>query len=134
MNPLGKKIVNLLDKQNMTQKELAEKVGVSEITISRYINGSREPKSNILCDIASTLGVSMDYLLGNVPQLEIDEDYFNETDLVKNLENILKNLSSGKAIINGQKIDDYNSELIKIQVKSMLNQIKLQQDKFNKPQ
>jgi transcriptional regulator with XRE-family HTH domain len=48
----------------MMQKELAEKVGVNEMAISRYIHGGRMVSVSILIDICKVLNVSADYLLG----------------------------------------------------------------------
>lgn len=49
---------------NMKQYELAEKVGVSYITISRYVCGERMPRAQIVALMAKALGVTTDYLLG----------------------------------------------------------------------
>ena len=54
----------ILDNQGMAQKELAEKAGVTELEISRYVHDERIPQTLILIDICDTLHVSSDYLLG----------------------------------------------------------------------
>lgn len=59
----------------MTQKELAEKVGVATITIQQYERNVREPKFEIVKRIAKALGVSQFDLLR--PVMEHDEDYVN---------------------------------------------------------
>lgn len=61
---IGYRISELLEKQGITQRDLAKMVNVTETTISRYINNFREPKGSILNDIAVALNVSSDYLLG----------------------------------------------------------------------
>lgn len=61
---LGDKIIELLKEQQMTQKELAERIGLTETAISRYINGSREPKPDIIANMATALHTTADYLLG----------------------------------------------------------------------
>lgn len=61
---IGYRISELLEKQGITQRDLAKMINVTETTISRYINNSREPKGSILNDIAVALNVSSDYLLG----------------------------------------------------------------------
>lgn len=48
--------------RSMTQKELANKVGVSENAMSSYINGRRVPKTYMVQRIAETLHCSMEYL------------------------------------------------------------------------
>ena len=64
MASIGEKILNLRKKQNLSQKELAEKVGITEASLSRYENNLREPKAEIIAKISEILGCSTDYLLG----------------------------------------------------------------------
>ncbi len=59
-----KRLQMLLDENNMNQKELAHKVGVTEVTISRYMNGERKPRVEIINKIAEALNTTTDYLLG----------------------------------------------------------------------
>ena len=59
------KNLRLLRKQNrMSQFMLADKLGVSQRTISHYENGPSEPSLQILCRIARIFKVSVDELLG----------------------------------------------------------------------
>lgn len=53
-----------LKSANMTQKELAEKCGSTEASISRYITGERVPRATAVCRISEALNVSPNYLLG----------------------------------------------------------------------
>jgi len=61
---IGVRILPLLEKRAMTQAKLAETVGVTATTMSRWISGSRVPKANHLLYMADALGVSADYILG----------------------------------------------------------------------
>lgn len=54
----------LLDEHNMSQTQLAKKVGTTNVTICRYINGERIPRIDVVSKIASVFNVSLDYLLG----------------------------------------------------------------------
>ena len=54
----------LLDESNMTQTQLAEKIGTTNVTICRYINGKRVPRIDVASKIAAIFNVSLDYLLG----------------------------------------------------------------------
>lgn len=63
-NNLGGRIANLLKKSGLTQRELADKVGVTESSMSRYVNESRIPKGTIIANIANALHTTSDYLLG----------------------------------------------------------------------
>ena len=61
---LGVRIAETLEKRNMTQKELAERLGISEGVISRYISGDREPKPEMVANLATALNTTSDHLLG----------------------------------------------------------------------
>ena len=54
----------LLKEQGISQKELAEVVGVTEASMSRYMHSERIPKSAIIANIATALHTTSDYLLG----------------------------------------------------------------------
>lgn len=71
---IGKRIHDLLEARGMSQRELADRIGVTETSISRYINNEREPRSAILAKIANTLGVSMEFILYG----EISTEYYAE--------------------------------------------------------
>lgn len=71
---LGERIQSLLEARGMTRKELAEASGLTEAAISRYVNGTRNPKSISISAIAKALNVTSDELLGNT------NDSVNEVD------------------------------------------------------
>lgn len=48
----------------LSQKELAERIGVAPNTFHGYESGKHDPKSELLVDIARVCGVSVDFLLG----------------------------------------------------------------------
>lgn len=54
----------LLKEHGMTQRELAEKIGCTEVTMSRYLSGQRVPKGPIIAQTAKILHCSCDYLVG----------------------------------------------------------------------
>ena len=47
-----------------TQKELAEKLGISQQEISRYERGEVKAPINYICDVAEVCNVSVDFILG----------------------------------------------------------------------
>ena len=55
----GTLIKELREKQNMTQKQLAEKLNVSDKTISKWENNRGLPDISIIDSLAKTLGVSV---------------------------------------------------------------------------
>lgn len=60
----GERLLSQLQKQGITQKELAERINTTEATLSRYVSGNREPKADVLANIATALHTTSDYLLG----------------------------------------------------------------------
>ena len=93
----------LLDEHNMSQTQLAKKVGTTNVTICRYLTGERVPRLDVVTKIADVFNVSLDYLLG----LSNDENIQNSnenSDL--NIDMIIKSLYS---------LDD-NSHLSKNQI------------------
>ena len=72
-NFTAERLKRLLESQGMSQKELAEKAGITESAVSHYLKGDRIPRGAILLNIAKALGVSTDYLL-NLAEPENDSD------------------------------------------------------------
>ena len=71
------RLLSLMEEYNLTQKKLAEQVETTNVTISRYINGDREPRLEIATRLANVFNVSIDYLLGNTENKEINLDNGN---------------------------------------------------------
>ena len=65
----------LLDRENMTQKELAECIDVSESALSRYIAGRREVPIETVTEMATALHTSSDYLLGRSFDITGEESF-----------------------------------------------------------
>ncbi len=49
---------------NITQKQLADFLGISERSYQNYEYGNREPSFDVTVKLANHLNVSIDYLLG----------------------------------------------------------------------
>lgn len=70
---LGLRIAEVLQTRGVTQRELAGRIGVNEAVISRYVSGDRDPKPDVLANIATALHTTSDYLLG------IEDEEFNHS-------------------------------------------------------
>lgn len=73
---LGERITELLEKNSMTQRELAELVGVTTASMSRYISNDRTPKGPIIANIATALHTTTDYLLGSEGEADFENEYY----------------------------------------------------------
>lgn len=80
MSRLGKRIRELRDSHNMTIKELSDKSGVGQSTISEIETGkAKNPKSETLSKLASALNVTVDSLLAE----KWDDEYNPNGELAK---------------------------------------------------
>ena len=64
MNNFAKNLTELMKESETSQNKLANALNVKQQTISRYINGEREPDIDTIIAIAKFFIVSTDYLLG----------------------------------------------------------------------
>lgn len=64
MVDFGKKLRELRNEHNLTQREVAERIGVTASVVSAYENDIRLPSYTSLVKLASLYRVSCDYLLG----------------------------------------------------------------------
>ena len=55
---IGKFISECRKKNNLTQMQLAEKLNITDITISKWENGKRMPYSSIMLDLCNELFVT----------------------------------------------------------------------------
>ena len=76
------------ERKGLTQKDIAESIGVAKSTYSLYESGNREPNVQTIKKIADVLNVSADELLGidEEPQTiaaHFDGDEYTEEELDK---------------------------------------------------
>jgi len=89
------KIKEAREKANLTQTELAARIGVAPNTFCGYENGLHDPKSKLLVKIAAECGTTVDFLLGldetkKSPAPEGTEDEAEVTKVIKGLTGLLK--------------------------------------------
>lgn len=69
------RIKELMERSKLNQKQFAIKVGVTEVCMSRYIKGERQPDFEIVANMATALNTTTDYLLGRTETDTIDSDF-----------------------------------------------------------
>lgn len=82
--------------RNLTQKQMAQLLGVTQQTISQYENGQSTPKSDMILKLADRLEVSVAYLLGNtgdLTQKEFPEDVIRLLQVYESLPMDKKSMS-----------------------------------------
>ncbi len=77
MTDFGELLKNLRVNAGLTQKQLADKLGISKNAVSYYEKSLRCPSSDILIRIARVFHVSADFLLG----LDNDKQTFDLSEL-----------------------------------------------------
>lgn len=65
---VGERLRRIRKERKIGQRELAEAIGVTKATVSRYEVERGEPNDEIKVKIAKYFGVSLDYLLGIVDE------------------------------------------------------------------
>ena len=84
------KVRELMKAQDLSQKDMAEKTGITEASISRYLNGERTPRIDIIVNFAKALKVDVDYLIFDDDEIkEREEEYIEcRTVLARNSKNL----------------------------------------------
>lgn len=65
-NILGSRIKYLREKHNYSQKQMAAQLDITNVQLSRYESGHRQPDPETITRIANFFHVSTDFLLGLV--------------------------------------------------------------------
>lgn len=65
---LPQKLKDLRTKHGYSQKQVAEKIGVSPSIVSGYETGERTPSTEVLLSLSYLYNCSCDYLLGKKPE------------------------------------------------------------------
>ena len=112
-----KRLLELLDENDITQIELAKRIGITNVTISRYIGGERKPRIEIVVKMAEFFHVSTDYLLG---LSDVRETFENNNVSVSKIHSKLDSmglLNTKKELSNSQinmivKLIDANKDFI----------------------
>lgn len=110
MEIFQKRIVELRGEQ--TQKYVADKIGITEVSLSRYENGQRIPNIDILRKMAEYYKVSADYLIG------MDSDVGNYEKLKIECEYLQRKLNRIKQIVDFEP-EDYATSLQKAMERAM---------------
>lgn len=93
MVDLGNKLKELRLQAGLTQKQLAEKLGVTKSVVSYYELQERCPSPEVLIKLANIFHVSADYLLGIENKHFLNVSNLNKED-IQFLQHIIDTLTS----------------------------------------
>ena len=57
------KIKRLMEFENINQRQLGQRIGLTPVAISRYLSGNRKPTIEFAIKISKAFNVSLDWLL-----------------------------------------------------------------------
>lgn len=107
---------------NMSQAELAEKLGVTQQTISKYENGSREPDTETLKLLSSIFNVSIDYLLGATNIRNHDTTYITPKEH-EDIEEVVEELR--ERLLNTENFKIEGEPTTKEDIETILDSVKV---------
>ncbi|MFK7004694.1 transcriptional regulator [Flavobacterium covae] len=88
MTSVNDRIKQLRIENNLTQTELADKVGLTYVQIGRYEKGKSTPSADVLQKLANVLNTSTDYLMnGKTEQVEAQ---LADKELIKQFQEVEK--------------------------------------------
>lgn len=123
------RLKSLRESRGVSQKELAEGIDVSDVMISMYEQGKKQPSIDTIVKISSYFGVSVDYLLGNELSTK------DEKDIAKDLNNIMRKLTQkedGPISFDGAEMSTDETDLFKNELELMLRRLKvINKEKYN---
>ncbi|AYG01319.1 helix-turn-helix domain-containing protein [Lactococcus allomyrinae] len=80
MTIFAERLKELRTAKKLTQKEIAEKLGVKQNSYSDWENGKREPNFKRLAILATEFETSIDYLMGSAIS-EKDNEFLSQKDI-----------------------------------------------------
>lgn len=101
-----KNLINILNERKLTQSELAEKSGITQSSISDYINGKYEPKQDKVDAIASALNVSPSFLVGKA-EPSFDYTAYGLLPVSKHKIPVLGTVAAGSPIFADEDLETY---------------------------
>lgn len=88
---IGDKLIQLRKQNNLSQSELADKIGASRTIIGNYERNTNTPSIEMILKIATVFNVSVDYLLGEGVLSQYDKDVLKRIDDIEKLDDTTKN-------------------------------------------
>jgi transcriptional regulator with XRE-family HTH domain len=88
---IGDKLIQLRKQNNLSQSELADKIGASRTIVGNYERNTNTPSIEMILKIATVFNVSVDYLLGEGVLSQYDKDVLKRIDDIEKLDDTTKN-------------------------------------------
>ena len=105
MQRIGRKISNLRKEKNMTQMELADKLGISFQAVSNWERGNSMPDISKLPELAEVLEVSVDELLGEKSVIVDAVINNNMEEVITNEKATIEEISEALPVLKPEQVD-----------------------------
>lgn len=86
MLDIGNKIIQLRKQNNLSQADLAKKVGISRTIVGNYERNTNTPSIDILIKISHVFNVSIDYLIGEGQISSYDKEVLKRIENIEQLD------------------------------------------------
>lgn len=123
MDTVGDRIKHLRKNNNLTQKEFAERVGISRSTLAGYETNQIEPSLNVVFKISSEFGIRPSYFLRTMCVEFPKED--ENVDIISKLDELMDLISSQDVYVDNKriKLESDMSRLIYFDIKQARDSI-----------
>ena len=81
MENMGEKLKSLRVEKKLTQKQVADRIGLATSAVSSYESGARYPSYDVLVKLSRIFHVSTDFLLGITDKRMIDVTGLNDSEI-----------------------------------------------------
>lgn len=79
---VAERISELREQQNMTQAELAKRLGITRSSVNAWEQGISVPSTQYIVELSALFGVSTDYLLGVAATATLSVAGLTESDIL----------------------------------------------------
>ncbi|MCH2534060.1 MAG: helix-turn-helix domain-containing protein [Bdellovibrionales bacterium] len=91
-NSIGLKLAMIAKSKGFTQKQIAEKCGLSRITIHRYFNGKTDLRSHEMVKVLKILGIDVEQELQHVIEGSLTGVSVKKSSIYNDISLVLQNL------------------------------------------
>lgn len=114
---IGKRIKLLRTEKDVTQKELADFLGLTPKMISFYEKGERFPPHDIISKLSDYFNVTTDYLLGKTDKKNTTDEIEEEKDIEKVIDELLQ---QDGLMLCGEAVDEEALILLRNSIRTTL--------------
>lgn len=129
----GENLMKLRKANNLTQEELAKKLGVARTTYSSYEQNRRMPDIDVQNKIADLFEVSLDYLHGRTDKKNYwDLTEKDERSIQRDLQKMIDDLSNSDAFAYSKEDGEMDENTRQLLIMSLENSLRIAKEESKK--